>query len=469
MIVSQPSLLRRWTNRAVVGARSKSPYASVPLRFYDIPLYQHHRQAFSHQLKSYASRPITPVDIQSLIEGGKAALENPKSMLAEALALYHELPTRLAKCAEDLQTLPYGLSDTEPITIVRQLYENSFRDVTSCLPPTQHTETQFLAMIERILWRHNSVVPLIAQGILQRKDYILQINNGKLCPYVSKFLDNFYMSRIAIRILITHYIALHYPQPNCVGNIALHLNPIPVMRHAAEDAASICERTYGAAPDVRFSFTTHASPDVAELELGTELAKTLEHDDARGAGLSVSYVPNHLHHIIFELTKNSMRAVVERYGANHYDLPPIELLVVSGEDALSIRISDTGGGIPPDHVGKLFSWLHTTASNSVQNSLKNINYGHIELRSSIYRNSGVGIQRILSGKMEKKEPPVDDNLLRNETMGGIAPIAGFGYGLPLSRLYARFFGGDISIKSVAGHGVDAYVSMPKLEHNRTKV
>ena len=37
-----------------------------------------------------------------------------------------------------------------------------------------------------------------------------------------------------------------------------------------------------------------------------------------------------------------------------------------------------------------------------------------------------------------------------------------GFGLPLARIYARYFGGEVTIKSMEGYGVDAYLYLPVL-------
>ncbi|XP_018648260.1 putative pyruvate dehydrogenase [Schistosoma mansoni] len=49
------------------------------------------------------------------------------------------------------------------------------------------------------------------------------------------------------------------------------------------------------------------------------------------------YVPSHLYHILFELLKNAMRAVVE-YHSSADHLPPIKVLIATGQENVTIKV-----------------------------------------------------------------------------------------------------------------------------------
>lgn len=187
----------------------------------------------------------------------------------------------------------------------------------------------------------------MARGIFQFKKS-LGLEHGAPLPAsmernVQGYLDMFFSSRVGIRTLISHYVALHHPSPSgqWVGIINTTCMPSKVIADAVSDARAVCERVYGDSPDV----------------------------DILGAtDFTFNFVPSYLHHIAFELVKNSMRAVVESHkrkmaGLKHGATgegdvgglpvrtdayPPIRVILAAseGSEDVTIKVSDEGGGIP---------------------------------------------------------------------------------------------------------------------------
>lgn len=84
-----------------------------------------------------------------------------------------------------------------------------------------------------------------------------------------------------------------------------------VAKDAIYDARSICMRQYGSAPDV----VVYGDPQ-----------------------FSFAYVPSHLHHMVFELVKNSLRAVNDRFEDSVEEVPPVRLIVAEGGEDVTIKV-----------------------------------------------------------------------------------------------------------------------------------
>lgn len=58
------------------------------------------------------------------------------------------------------------------------------------------------------------------------------------------------------------------------------------------------------------------------------------------------YVPSHLHHMVFELVKNSLRAVHDRFEDSEHDPPPMRIVVAEGGEDITIKVVHFSHNLP---------------------------------------------------------------------------------------------------------------------------
>jgi len=132
------------------------------------------------------------------------------------------------------------------------------------------------------------------------------------------------------------------------------------------------------------------------------------------------YVPQYLFYIMVELLKNSARATMEAAGEDPRQIleRPITITVGADPGQIVIRVHDVAGGIPFSVADKVWSYMYSTAPQGKE--------------GSSFSQQGT-------------------------------PLAGYGVGLPLSRLYARYLGGSLHLMSMPGVGTSAYLYLKRLD------
>jgi pyruvate dehydrogenase kinase 2/3/4 len=146
----------------------------------------------------------------------------------------------------------------------------------------------FIDCIDKIKKRHSPTTTTIASGVIQLKEHWKRTNsplspkgtNLPLPTAIQSFLDNFYMSRIGIRMLIGQHIAVSQSNPpkDYVGIICTKTNLSEVVADAISNAQMICQDCY----------SLFQPPNVQIIGL----------DQIQGKFM---YVPSHLHHMLCNL------------------------------------------------------------------------------------------------------------------------------------------------------------------------
>ena len=57
--------------------------------------------------------------------------------------------------------------------------------------------------------------------------------------------------------------------------------------------------------------------------------------------IKMTFVPDHLNRIVYELIRNALRATVEKC---YPQLPPVHVVIAKGKSNICLKISDRGGG-----------------------------------------------------------------------------------------------------------------------------
>jgi len=382
--------------------------------------WQSHSNSGDTIIRQYAAKSPSVLSLSDIITFTGTTEEN---MREYGEFIWNELPIRISHRVVELSSLPYNLSNAPSIRELRELYTHSFHLFRMLeKPDSDETEQKFIDQMKSHFNSLKSAVPLIANGLSQCiAENPAQAPLIQACPFLNGFLDRFHAARLGTRLLTGQYITCKEQQmkakrsKNILGLIDFECNPKSILENAIDDAIRLSESNYGKCPDVNIKL--------------------------QDANIRFAYIPSDLHYIFFELMKNSMRAVCEyhaKHGHENDELPAIDCVIVASQqsDDVTIKISDQGGGISRENMDKIWYYSFTTIQADAQPQIN--------------------------------PNPNALNAAASDRGSASAPMAGFGYGLPLSRLYARYFGGDLEVISMDGYGTDAFVYLNWLKPDDTR-
>lgn len=314
--------------------------------------------------------------------------------------LRKELAVRLANTMREVTLLPASLQSQPSVKLVESWYSQSFEELLKFEKRSPEDPHTLNDFLEILIKIRNRHNDVVPTMAQGVIEYKEKFGFD---PFISSnvqyFLDRFYTNRISFRMLINQHTLL-FGDAACLAQ-PKHIGSIDPACNVAE----VVRDAYETAKMLCEQYYMTAP----ELKIGEFNSKNPKKP------VQAVYVPSHLFHMLFELFKNSMRATVELYENSSEDLPPVKAMVTLGKEDLSIKISDKGGGVPLRKIDRLFNYMYSTAPTP---------------------------------RLDPSQPAV--------------PLAGFGYGLPISRLYARYFQGDLNLYSVEGFGTDAVIHLKAL-------
>ena len=361
---------------------------------------------FYNKIFDYSLKKGTHIKFNDILK--TRMINNKDKISITTKHIYRELPIRLANRVTDLNNLPFGLAKNHSINKVRTWYLTSCLELFETKEPTTNEDIiNFKSIIQNIYKRHSPTLLTISKGLyeLKRDKIITDIEE----PTMQQFLNRFYTNRTEIRILLEHYIALFDDKnqkykkesKSNFGIVNLKCFPHLILNDVINNIQYICHK------------------DGSNIEL----------DDIINVDINKNiYFPtidNYLYYILFELLKNSVKAVIEKkkYNIENNYLPKIDINITDyDKNYILVRIEDNGIGIKDENKDKIWYFSYS------------------------------------SSKIDEKD------ILEDNDFSISTPLSGFGYGLPITNIYADFFNStkhNIVLLSEYGKGTTVYLYIRK--------
>lgn len=378
-------------------------------------------------VRLYGTQKLAKLDIKSIL-----SIFNEQNSHAPIFC-HKTLPIVLAHFITELDTLPAGLNAMPSVLSVRATLLDSFQKLIRCDIPVSSEQVQyFRRVVEDIDEAHaeRDLLQTMAFGILELKESLsrhrkallelktttkrwadLPISPEQVLPYeeiaeIQEPLDSVNRSMIMYnfvsRMFLNSDLEVVKGEKRCkVGMVDLEINLENVVRNAVHEAKQICNDHYGDCPD-------------------TELVITSESKMFRFPFMSTT-----IRYIILELMKNAFRATVESHMKRNSmgivtcdDMPPVRVLInlQEGLEHACICVSDEGKGMTEEALDMAMAYSYTSVAKPAMS--------------------------IEEGGVNSSAEP--------------SPLAGYGYGLPMSRVYAQSLGGDLMLQTMEGYGTRAY-------------
>ncbi|RKP33363.1 branched-chain alpha-ketoacid dehydrogenase, partial [Dimargaris cristalligena] len=321
------------------------------------------------------------------------------ALIKSAQFTQHELPIRLARRIQAFQKLPFIVGLNPHIHAVYRLYFDAFEALRSF--PLIENSTQE-EQFSKVLKKQIENLTHVVPKMAQG---FLECKKYIPIDHTRNFLNDLIRSRISLRLIGEQHVALHETSADYIGIIHTRLSPAQLIHHNASYVQNLCEINYNAAPEFVINGDTNTV---------------------------VQYVPVHLEYIACELLKNAFRATAE-FGLKHNAgrLQPIEITVTRGKRDICLRFRDQGGGVATKDLPHVFEYSYTTVPSDLEDSGADIG---LDYTTKLSMQAGAG-----------------------------GPMAGLGYGLPMARIYARYFGGSLDLVSLEGYGCDVFLKLKNID------